>query len=147
MDPWDTGGKVMRKLAISWALAFAAPLATAQVWVSMGYNAEGELLVDVSSIRPQGTMMKAWSLWKGKYQKVTPGAYPEKYYFSYKSLEYFDCKNGSAAQKQIAFYSDDAGVGDIVGGYNFTDGQLNFQDPIPGSFGSFRLARVCQYHR
>ncbi len=130
----------------AWVFALMSAAAQAQSWVSTGATERGELFLDVASIRPHGQFMKAWTRYALKHQATSTG-YPVYSYMSSKSLDYYDCKNGSVATKQTIYYADSSGTGPITHGYGFRDAQLDFQDPIPGTIGEWLLNRVCFQRR
>lgn len=127
------------------ALALAMPCA-AQTWTTIGETEAGVMRMDLTTIRPQGRYMKAWSLWTGKNAVTTTG-YPIFTYRAIKTLDYYDCKEETFAPKQKVFYEDDVGEGKIVYSYSATDERLNFEDPIPGTIGQSLLRRVCSNRR
>ena len=134
------------KKTIIWASIFLASTASAQRWVSLGTVAEGEMFMDIASLRPQGQYMKAWTRYAYKDQQRAKFA-PYFYFWSSKSLQYFDCKNGTSATKQNIFYPDRDGMDPIVQAYSFPDAQLAFDDPVPGSFGQAMQNYACSAHR
>lgn len=131
--------------AIAIAAATLSLAAHGQAWSPAGATSAGRTFLDMSSIRPQGTVIKAWD--KSTYKDWQQNQFPSFYYQTTKSLVYYDCKSGTYATKQVVYYDDSEGVGTIVHTQAFTDAQLYFQDPIPGSIGHGLLLRVCGMSR
>ena len=111
-----------------------------QAWVSVGESKAGEMFLDITSIKEQGRYRKAWV--RFSYAVPQASAYGAK--SSFKSLEYFDCKAGASAVKQELAFGDQGGYGELLARTTYTDAEMTFEDPVPGSVGKLVLDRVCR---
>ena len=101
------------------------------------------MTLEVTSIRPQGNYWKAWAQWSSPKDETSTG-YPLFTWRSYKELSYYDCKHGSVATKQLVYYDGENGAGNAVRTLSTPEGNLRFDDPIPGTLGDTLHRYVCR---
>lgn len=97
--------------------------------------------IDVLSVRPQGPYWKAWSRYIFTTLQAPDYQSNGKYYKSVIQLNYYNCKAGNQAAKQVNF-RDAADL--VVASYTYMDAQLNFTDPVPETMGEYLQDFVCR---
>lgn len=133
------------QLAYSQTAMPARPTTGSEVpakWIRIAGSDRLTVYMDMSTIRPQGQYVKAWLLWKMSDPKGAPsGRYS---YQSYKELGYVHCGDRTSSSKQIVYYDDDVGLGNVVNSIEMADNEMLFSDPVPGSLGESLIATTCR---
>lgn len=134
----------MRSLLLA-SLALLSLDASAQNWQSIGEAHQGTMYLDISSIRQQGKFLKAWSKWVANETQQNEFSLGKPYKVT-QTLHYYDCESLTVAQKQIVLFDDDVARNTVTSEYR-KDSQLDFRDPVPGTFGDSLTRRVCRTKR
>lgn len=106
----------------------------------IGETVDGYLFIDRSSVKIQGKLTKAWTLFSSK--DVYVDMYGKKSSSAMTNTIY-NCKDDTYAMKQSVQYAGDTGTGVVVSSLLIPDSKLEFVDPVPGSTGAIELARAC----
>lgn len=110
----------------------------AQSWSKITYANGLEIQIDPSTIRVQGLYTKAW--FRSLYEE--PQSFGGgKSYSAYTALVYFNCRDGTFAVKQNAYYADIATA--PFHSSSFDEARLEFSEPLPGSVAGPMVARAC----
>ena len=98
--------------------------------------------IDKSSIRKNGTRVKAWFL---NDMKIPSKNSDGTYYLSKKIFNEFDCKNETNIGLALVATSENMGKGAVVFSYTNDDARKFSPQPIvPGSIGESMLKAACE---
>jgi hypothetical protein len=132
----------MRKLILILFLAlFMNSAYAAWTLVAISNDDNDNYFIDKSTIRKNGTKVKAWFL---NDMKIPSKNNEEKYYSSVKRLSEFDCKNETNIGLASVGTADNMGGGAVVFSYTYDDRkEFPAQPIVPGSIGEAMFKAVC----
>jgi hypothetical protein len=114
--------------------------AHAAEWNLIGVSDGISQHLDLSSIRIEGRLLKAWI----RHQWATPQFNDGQPYQSLVSLMLFDCRTRRSGAAQIDLYEKADGRGKIVLSWRPRSyDEVKFEDQVPESMGSAMLRTVC----
>jgi hypothetical protein len=124
-------------------LCFVCIGAHAEDWRTVGNSDTSELTVDVDSIKDNGGIREAWSMWNFSQARATNDKdFPSLK--SYKDLQQYNCKDKSVKLTREIIYADLDGGGDKR---DHSDALKNMQfvKTTPGTVADIMLQKVCSY--
>lgn len=133
----------MKKVFTAAAL-LACLNAGASDWKAVSGNSEVQVLVDAQSVAISGSLRKAWFTYTYETAQKT-NSYPEKTYFSYKLLSYYNCREKTTASSYIVYYSEQFAAGMTVETTSVAKEKMSFVDVVPDSIGEANMNYVCSY--
>jgi len=105
-------------------------------WVAISGGTDVVYSVETSSIKPQGSYVRAWS--HAEFSERRPDGF-----IGYGTLSLYDCKTEQSAMSQITGFS-----GPMLGQPNIAENVTpEFAMPPPGSAGAQLLDFVCAYQK
>ena len=112
------------------------------LWKHVARNAKRstEVYVIRRPVLGEGKFLKTWFLWSYSEPRTLRDGTA---YQSTKDLSLFDCKSKRFAIRQIIYYTDTVAEGNVVRSNSMSDGELEFDDPSPGSVGEAVLDQAC----
>lgn len=101
----------------------------------------GAVVIDESSIVPVGEMVKFWTMTTSRAPRTMADGRP---YTSLKTLSIVDCTRRQHSLREMVYYGDAGGEGEILQHRKYLPAEAPFQEIVPGSVAELMLEHACR---